>query len=146
MPMARSRYILIEATPYYPWIGRCVRRAFLWGKDHLSDRDFSHRKAWVLEHLAELSEVFSMTVCAYAVIPNHYYVVVHIDRQRAEQMSQTEVLTRWARMCSFPTLSISSCKAKIKMQQRDALRMVWSSNFTLGFTKYLSSCAVWKNW
>lgn len=102
MPMARSRYVSLEATPYYHCIGRCVRRAFLWGKDHFSGRDFSHRKAWVVERLAELSEVFSMSVCAYAVMSNHYHVVLHVDRERAEQMSQTEVLARWSRLFSLP--------------------------------------------
>ena len=102
MPMARSRYVSLEATPYYHCIGRCVRRAFLWGKDHFSGRDFSHRKAWVVERLAELSQVFSMSVCAYAVMSNHYHVVLHVDRERAEQMSQTEVLARWSRLFSLP--------------------------------------------
>ncbi len=101
MPMARSRYVSLEATPYYHCIGRCVRSAFLWGKDHFSGRDFSHRKAWVVERLAELSEVFSMSVCAYAVMSNHYHVVLHVDRERAEQMSQTEVLSRWSRLFSL---------------------------------------------
>ena len=102
MPMARSRYVSLEATPYYHCIGRCVRRAFLWGKDHFSGRDFSHRKAWVVERLAELSEVFSMSVCAYAVMSNHYHLVLHVDRERAEQMSQTEVLARWSRLFNLP--------------------------------------------
>ena len=48
MPMARSRYVSLDATPYYHCIGRCVRRAFLWGQDHFSGHDFSHRKAWVV--------------------------------------------------------------------------------------------------
>lgn len=86
MPMARSRYVSLEATPYYHCIGRCVRRAFLWGKDPFSGRDFSHRKACVVERLAELSEVFSMSVCACAVMPNHYDLVPHVDRESAKKM------------------------------------------------------------
>ena len=104
MPMARSRYVSLEATPYYHCIGRCVRRAFLWGKDHFSGRDFSHRKAWVVERLAELSEVFAMSVCAYAVMSNHYHVVLHVDREAAEKLSQAEVLQRWSRLFSLPTI------------------------------------------
>ena len=102
MPMALSRYVSLEATPYYHCIGRCVRRAFLWGKDHFSGRDFSHRKAWVVERLAELSEVFSMSVCAYAVMSNHYHVVLHVDRECAEKMGLTEALARWSRLFNLP--------------------------------------------
>jgi hypothetical protein len=53
--MARKQHVSLDATPYYHHIGRCVRLAFLQGKDDLSGRDFSHRKAGVVERLRELS-------------------------------------------------------------------------------------------
>ena len=104
MPMARSRYVSLDATPYYHCIGRCVRRAFLWGQDHFSGQDFSHRKAWVIERLAELSDVFSISVCAYAVMSNHYHLVLHVDRERVVAMSDSDVLQRWQRLFALPLL------------------------------------------
>ena len=91
MPTARKNHVSLDATPYYHCIGRCVRRAFLWGKDDFSGRDFSHRKAWVIERLRELSETFSIAICAYAIMSNHYHLVLHVDRARTAAMSDTEI-------------------------------------------------------
>jgi len=53
-----------------------------------SGRDFSHRKQWVLERLKLLTEMFSIDVCAYAIMSNHYHLVLHVDRARAQAWSQ----------------------------------------------------------
>jgi hypothetical protein len=47
----------------YHCIARCVRRAFLCGTDSYSGRDYSHRKAWVLERLRHLAGFFEVEVC-----------------------------------------------------------------------------------
>lgn len=59
MPSARNRLISLEDTPYYHCICRCVRRAFLWGEDTFSGRNYSHRKQWVVDRLNLLSDVLS---------------------------------------------------------------------------------------
>ncbi|MBQ1782165.1 MAG: hypothetical protein II007_00770 [Gammaproteobacteria bacterium] len=64
-----------------------MRRAFLCGEDRLTGNDYSHRKAWVLERLALLSEIFTIDLGAYAVMANHYHLVVRLDTQRAAGLS-----------------------------------------------------------
>ncbi len=102
MPIARHRQVALSATPYYHCIGRCVRRAFLWGKDDFSGRDFSHRKLWVTERLAELAQVFAINLCAYAIMSNHYHLVLHVDAEKAQSWSDTEVAVRWAKLFTLP--------------------------------------------
>ena len=51
MGYARRDQICLDATPYYHVVARCVRRAWLYGYDEYSGRDYSHRKVWILDRL-----------------------------------------------------------------------------------------------
>jgi len=100
MPQPRSTQIDIDATPFYHCISRCVRRTFLCGTDHLTGQSFDHRKGWLVELLADLTSVFAIDLCAYAVLSNHYHLVVRLDGDRARAWSADEVVERYARL--FP--------------------------------------------
>lgn len=80
MTYARKMLVSLEDTPYYHVVARCVRRAWLWGVDEYAGRDYSHRKQWVIDRLRLLSEVFAIELCAYAVMSNHYHLVLYVDR------------------------------------------------------------------
>ena len=68
MTYARKTLIALQDTPYYHVVTRCVRRAWLWGVDEYAGRDYSHRKDWVLERLLQLSSIFAVDICAYAIM------------------------------------------------------------------------------
>jgi REP element-mobilizing transposase RayT len=104
MTYARKSLISLQDTPYYHVVSRCVRRAWLWGFDRYAGKDYSHRRAWVLERLRYLSVMFSVDVCAYAVMSNHYHLVLHVDKRRAQAWTTDEVIERWTNMFSRPLL------------------------------------------
>ena len=95
MTIARCRQVSVETTPYYHVIGRCVRRAFLCGFDSASGKDFEHRRQWVIERLELLCSVFAVELCSYAILSNHYHLVVRLAPDQAKTWSADEVLTRW---------------------------------------------------
>jgi REP element-mobilizing transposase RayT len=103
MTLPRSALVSLESTPYYHCVGRCVRRAFLCGVDAYSGRSFAHRRGWIVERLAELSSVFAMDVASYAVMSNHYHVILKINTDQATAWSMDEVLQRWCLLfCGHP--------------------------------------------
>ena len=104
MTEARSTLVDIASTSYYHCMARCVRRAFLCGEDHLTGNNYEHRKAWVIERLRELSSVFAIEICAYAVMSNHYHVVLHINAEQGTRWKDQEVLMRWQQLFSAPLL------------------------------------------
>ena len=76
MTLPREHQIALESTRYYHCISRCVRRAFLCGVDPISGQDLGHRKQWFVEYIRFLASVFSIRVCAYAIMSNHYHLVL----------------------------------------------------------------------
>ena len=104
MTRARRELVSLDATPYYHCVCRCVRRAFLCGEDHLTGRNYEHRKGWVLERLLELQAVFTVDVCAYAIMSNHYHLVIRLDREAAAELPDAEVIERWGKLFAIPFL------------------------------------------
>ncbi|WP_191602412.1 transposase [Marinomonas algicola] len=95
MPRARSQQVSLSDTPYYHCISRCVRRAFLCGEDSVTGKSFEHRRGWIEARILFLAQLFSIDICAYAVMSNHLHIVLHVDEKQAKNWSTHEVLRRW---------------------------------------------------
>lgn len=102
MTTARKHLVKPEVTPYYHCTSRCVRRTFLCGNDPVTGRSFEHRKSWIEERLWSLSAIFCIDICAYAIMSNHYHLVVHINDSQANKLSDREVLSRWEKLHKIP--------------------------------------------
>ena len=95
MPKPRKLQISLDATPYYHCVSRCVRRAFLCGKDSVTGRSYEHRRHQIEHDLLRLASIFYIDVAAFAVLSNHYHVVLHVDRDSAKEGDAKEIVRRW---------------------------------------------------
>jgi REP element-mobilizing transposase RayT len=124
MTYARKNLVSLADTPYYHIVARCVRRAWLWGMDEYAGRDYSHRKIWVLERIARLTEVFAIDICAYAVMSNHYHLVVYVDRSRAHALTLEEVAQRWLKLFSASPLIEKYLTGEASSAEREAAEAI----------------------
>ncbi|WP_024326095.1 transposase [Thioalkalivibrio sp. AKL19] len=104
MTQPRSTLVSLDDTPWYHVVSRCVRRAFLCGHDAHSGRSFEHRRGWIADRLKQLASVFAVDIAAYAVMSNHFHMVVRVDEARLERLERDEVLRRWTQLFSGPVM------------------------------------------
>lgn len=134
MTRPRSEIVSLADTPYYHCVSRCVRRSFLCGEDRYSGKNFDHRKPWLVDRLALLGEVFAIDIAAYAVMSNHYHVVLHVDRDRGCSWSRDEVINRW--LCLYKGDPLVQCHLRGELRsakqyrQLDVIVETWRERLT----------------
>ena len=95
MALPRKKYVKDGEEGVYHCFCRCVRRAFLCGVDQLTQRDYSHRKALLLDRVRFLASIFAIEVCAYAIMHNHYHLILHLIPHLVASWSDRDVAIRW---------------------------------------------------
>ena len=98
MTQCRSSLISVVDTPYYHCISRCVRRAFLCGRDSYTGKNFDHRRTWMIERIRFLSDIFCIDICAYAIMSNHYHLVLMINEEESEACTDEMVCDKWYKL------------------------------------------------
>ena len=99
MTKARKSQISLDDTAYYHCVSRCVRRAFLCGQDDATGQSFEHRRTWLVMRIKQLASIFAIDIAAYAIMSNHYHLVLRVDRHKALKWSDDDVLKQWHLLC-----------------------------------------------
>jgi REP element-mobilizing transposase RayT len=121
MPKPRKLQICVTETPYYHLVSRCVRRAFLCGCSETYN--FEHRRGWILERLTQLTQMFAIDIAAFAIMSNHYHLVVRVNAEKAARWSTRDIADRWQLLFRLPVLverflsGHSSCEYENKMTE-----------------------------
>ena len=94
---SRPRKELVDPSQIgvYHCTSRCVRRAFLCGFDKETKRKFDHRKEWIVDRLQLLASITAIEVCDYAIMSNHYHVILRTRPDIARNWSDEDVARRW---------------------------------------------------
>jgi hypothetical protein len=116
MGLARGKYVQEGEEGVYHCFCRCVRRAFLFGVDAVTNQDYSHRKEWIVERLKFLAGIFAVDVCAFAVMMNHSHEILRTRPDIAASWSDWEVASRWLRICPPKPRSKKKAALPIEVQ------------------------------
>ena len=79
------------------------------GLDPLSRKNFDHRRDWIEHRLADLAEIFAVSIWSYAVMSNHVHAVIEIRAEAAQAWSADVVALRWLRL--YPSKAESAERA-----------------------------------
>jgi len=120
---ARSQIISLETTPYYHCMARCVRRAFLCGEDPLTGQNFDHRKQWLIDHFKFLSSVFAIDICAYAVMSNHYHLVLYINNEKSQQWTELEIAQHWKQVFKAGSVLVDRYLQQQKKRKKTSINL-----------------------
>ena len=131
MTISRAQQIDYSVTPYYHCINRCVRRAFLCGEDRATGKNYEHRREWIASKIKGLSEVFAIDVAAYAVMHNHYHIVLRVDQGTAELWNAIEVIEHWNEFFTLPVIISrflkGECTSSAELKVVDEIVEKWRS-------------------
>ena len=143
--MATPRHLLVDPANEcdYHLVSRCVRRAFLCGVDEFTGRDCSHRRAWLVERMRQLSPCFAVDIYAYTVLDNHFHLVLRHDPLAHRDWTDEEVAWRWFE--AFPPTERGAVAEALKPERRELMlgdpKRVARARCTLGsmshFMKHL---------
>jgi hypothetical protein len=94
----RSEVFLPHQVTVCHVIQRCVRSMPLLGLDETTGKDYSYRREWIRQRLEKLASVFAVDVLSYAILSNHFHVVLRSRPDIVSAWSDKESALRWMQL------------------------------------------------
>lgn len=94
MTYPRSHLVDTSGGVYHV-CSRCVRGAMLFGTNPGSGYNFDHRRQWIEDRLIDLANIFSIDIFGYAVMSNHYHIVLELKPSITQEWSDKDIVQKW---------------------------------------------------
>ena len=91
-------------------IARVNRRCFLLGFDSVSGKNFDHRKIWIEDQLQLLAANFGIDLLAFAILSNHFHLILRSRPDVVATWNDSEVARRWLMLCPIRKMEDGSAE------------------------------------
>ena len=92
---ARRKLLGGERQAVFHCWNRCVRCAFLCGRDSHTGQDYSHRRDWIVNREEQLASLFAIDIEFRTELSNHLHLVLRTMPRVAKRWTAEEVVRRW---------------------------------------------------
>ena len=97
--LARAELFAPDEVAIVHVMNRVVRRCFLLGADPLTGKNYDHRKPWIEEELRRLAGGFGIDLLGFAILSNHFHLILRSRPDVVATWDDTEVARRWLWLC-----------------------------------------------
>ncbi|WP_286177385.1 hypothetical protein [Stieleria mannarensis] len=80
-------------------MSRTVRGCWLLGDDAVSGKNFDYRKDWIENQLRHFAAFFGIDLPSFAILSNHFHLVLRSRPDVVDTWDDTEVARRWLMIC-----------------------------------------------
>lgn len=137
---ARGEYLNPSEVQVIHCVQRCVRQAYLCGRDARTGVDFEHRREWIRARFEFLASIFGIDCLTYTVLSNHLHIVLRSRPDVVQSWSDHEAATRWLRL--FP-LRKDKAGSPLEPTESDIATLTENSGRMAEIRKRLSDISWW---
>jgi hypothetical protein len=97
--MARAEVFAPDEVAVVHVMNRVVRRCYLLGDDPVSGKNNDHRKMMIENQLQRLASAFEIDLLGFAIMSNHFHMILRSRPDVVSTWDDTEVARRWFLIC-----------------------------------------------
>ncbi len=121
MSKPRRQQISLNDTSYYHCTSRCIRQIFLLDENNdfnkklnskknnspenaavNNNKQNNERRNWIVTQAKKLATIFSIDIAAYAIMHNHYHIILKVDVETVLAWSPLDVIEQWQLLHKLP--------------------------------------------